>query len=63
MEFSQLIVNYQRKIRESSESLHTVEELSRKLTMEVRIIIIETVATDLSLISLTICVSYANYIS
>lgn len=56
MEFSQLIVNYQRKIRESSESLHTVEELSRKLTMEVRIIIIETVATDLSLISLTICV-------
>nr|CAN80561.1 hypothetical protein VITISV_040288 [Vitis vinifera] len=35
VEFSQLIVNYQRKIRESSESLHTVEELSRKLTMEV----------------------------
>lgn len=38
VEFSQLIVNYQRKIRESSESLHTVEELSRKLTMEVSIL-------------------------
>lgn len=44
VEFSQLIVDYQRKLRESSESLYMAEELSRKLTMEVRIIIIETVA-------------------
>lgn len=37
MEFSQLVVDYQRKLRESSESLHAAEELSRKLTMEVKI--------------------------
>ncbi|XP_062158169.1 nuclear-pore anchor isoform X2 [Alnus glutinosa] len=35
VEFSQLVVDYQRKVRESSESLHAAEELSRKLTMEV----------------------------
>ena len=38
MEFSQLIVDYQRKLRESSESLNAAEELSRKLTMEVKIL-------------------------
>lgn len=37
MEFSQLVVDYQRKLRESSESLHAAEERSRKLTMEVKI--------------------------
>ena len=35
VEFSQLIIDYQRKLRESSESLHAAEELSRKLNMEV----------------------------
>lgn len=35
VEFSQIIVDYQRKLRESSESLHAAEELSRKLNMEV----------------------------
>ncbi|KAG2664368.1 hypothetical protein I3760_16G078800 [Carya illinoinensis] len=34
VEFSQLIIDYQRKLRESSESLHAAEDLSRKLTME-----------------------------
>ncbi|KAF5728160.1 nuclear-pore anchor isoform X1 [Tripterygium wilfordii] len=34
VEFSQLIVDYQRKVRENSESSHASEELSRKLTME-----------------------------
>ncbi|KAG2372296.1 Nuclear-pore anchor [Vigna angularis] len=34
VEFSQLVVDYQRKLRESSESLIAAEELSRKLTME-----------------------------
>ncbi|XP_022892309.1 nuclear-pore anchor [Olea europaea var. sylvestris] len=38
IEFSQLIIDYQRKLRESSESLNTAEELSRKLTMEVAIL-------------------------
>jgi nucleoprotein TPR len=38
VEFSQLVVDYQRKVRESSESLHAAEELSRKLTMEVSFI-------------------------
>ncbi|XP_059455352.1 nuclear-pore anchor isoform X2 [Corylus avellana] len=38
VEFSQLVVDYQRKLRESSESLHAAEELSRKLTMEVSIL-------------------------
>ncbi|PKI65566.1 hypothetical protein CRG98_014066 [Punica granatum] len=38
VEFSQLIVDYQRKLRDSSESLHAAEELSRKLTMEVSIL-------------------------
>lgn len=35
VEFTQLIIDYQRKLREGSESLNTAEELSRKLTMEV----------------------------
>ncbi|XVE53404.1 hypothetical protein DITRI_Ditri03aG0000200 [Diplodiscus trichospermus] len=38
VEFSQLIVDYQRKLRESSESLNGAEELSRKLTMEVSVL-------------------------
>lgn len=38
VEFSQLIVGYQQKLRESSESLHAAEELSRKLTMEVSVL-------------------------
>lgn len=37
VEFSQLIIDYQRKLRESSESLHAAEDLSRKLTMEVKL--------------------------
>ncbi|CAI9760212.1 unnamed protein product [Fraxinus pennsylvanica] len=37
IEFSQLIIDYQRKLRESSESLNTAEEISRKLTMEVAV--------------------------
>ena len=36
VEFSQLIVDHQRKLRENSENLVTSEELSRKLNMEVR---------------------------
>jgi len=35
IEFSQLIIDHQRKLRESSESLHAAEEISRKLSMEV----------------------------
>lgn len=35
IEFTQLIIDHQRKLRESSESLHTAEEISRKLSMEV----------------------------
>ncbi|KAK4595107.1 hypothetical protein RGQ29_018748 [Quercus rubra] len=38
VEFSQLVVDYQRKLRESSESLHAAEERSRKLTMEVSVL-------------------------
>ncbi|XP_024018829.1 nuclear-pore anchor isoform X2 [Morus notabilis] len=38
VEFSQIIVDYQRKLRESSESLHAAEELSRKLNMEVSVL-------------------------
>lgn len=38
VEFSQLIVDYQRKIRESSESSHSAEELTRKLNMEVAVL-------------------------
>ncbi|KAL6974118.1 hypothetical protein U1Q18_028301 [Sarracenia purpurea var. burkii] len=38
VEFSQLIIDYQRKIREGSESFHVAEELSRKLTMEVSVL-------------------------
>ncbi|CAM8980267.1 unnamed protein product [Rhodiola kirilowii] len=38
IEFSQIIVDYQRKIRESSDALHAAEDLSRKLTMEVSIL-------------------------
>ncbi|XP_039055568.1 nuclear-pore anchor-like isoform X2 [Hibiscus syriacus] len=38
VEFSQLIINYQKKLRESSESLNVAEECSRKLTMEVSIL-------------------------
>lgn len=39
VEFSQLIVDYQRKLRESLESLNAAEELSRKLNMEVEILL------------------------
>nr|VDD62704.1 unnamed protein product [Brassica oleracea] len=35
IEFSQLIIDHQRKLRESSESLHAAEGISRKLSMEV----------------------------
>ncbi|XP_043688308.1 nuclear-pore anchor isoform X2 [Telopea speciosissima] len=38
VEFSQLVVNYQRRLRESAEALHDAEETSRKLTMEVSIL-------------------------
>ncbi|KAF3448815.1 hypothetical protein FNV43_RR09528 [Rhamnella rubrinervis] len=38
VEFSQLIIDYQRKVRESSESLHAAEEVSRKLTMQVSVL-------------------------
>ncbi|KAL5746674.1 hypothetical protein ACOSP7_027820 [Xanthoceras sorbifolium] len=38
VEFSQLIIDYQRKIRESSDSLNAAEELSRKLNMEVSVL-------------------------
>ncbi|PIA37605.1 hypothetical protein AQUCO_03000279v1 [Aquilegia coerulea] len=34
VEFSQLVVDYQRKVRENSDSLHAAEDLSRKLTVE-----------------------------
>ncbi|KAL6283070.1 hypothetical protein ACE6H2_013999 [Prunus campanulata] len=38
VEFSQLIVDYQRKLRESSESVQTAEDRSRKFTMEVSVL-------------------------
>ncbi|KAK4386790.1 Nuclear-pore anchor [Sesamum angolense] len=38
VEFSQLVVDYQRKLRESAESVDASNELSRKLTMEVSIL-------------------------
>ncbi|WVZ01618.1 hypothetical protein V8G54_027687 [Vigna mungo] len=38
VEFSQLVVDYQRKLRESSESLIAAEELSRKLIMEISVL-------------------------
>ncbi|KAL5732068.1 hypothetical protein ACHQM5_004726 [Ranunculus cassubicifolius] len=38
VEFSQLIIDYQRKVRESSDSVHVAEDLSRKLTMEVSLL-------------------------
>ncbi|XP_057457960.1 nuclear-pore anchor-like isoform X2 [Lotus japonicus] len=38
VEFSQLIVDYQRKLRESSDSLNAAEELTRKLSMELSIL-------------------------
>ncbi|KAK4484958.1 hypothetical protein RD792_007563 [Penstemon davidsonii] len=38
VEFSQLIVDYQKKLRESSESVNASDERSRKLTMEVSIL-------------------------
>ncbi|GAA0149677.1 primary active transporter [Lithospermum erythrorhizon] len=38
VEFSQLIIGYQQKMRESSEALNAAEELSRKLTMEVSVL-------------------------
>ncbi|KAJ4836929.1 hypothetical protein Tsubulata_022036 [Turnera subulata] len=38
VEFSQLIVDYQKKLRESSDAVHASEELTRKLTMEVSIL-------------------------
>ncbi|KAF9677029.1 hypothetical protein SADUNF_Sadunf08G0064800 [Salix dunnii] len=41
VEFSQLIVDHQRKLRENSENLVTSEELSRKLNMEVSVLKLE----------------------
>lgn len=38
IEFSQLIVDYQKKLRESSESVQTAEDLSRKLNMELSVL-------------------------
>ncbi|KAH0920439.1 hypothetical protein HID58_028099 [Brassica napus] len=38
IEFSQLIIDHQRKLRESSESLHAAEDISRKLSMEVSVL-------------------------
>ncbi|XP_010429808.1 PREDICTED: nuclear-pore anchor-like isoform X3 [Camelina sativa] len=38
IEFSQLIIDHQRKLRESSESLHAAEEICRKLSMEVSVL-------------------------
>ncbi|XAR59903.1 hypothetical protein NMG60_11015913 [Bertholletia excelsa] len=38
VEFSQLIIDYQRKLRENSDSLHVAQELSQKLTMEVSVL-------------------------
>ncbi|KAL0665462.1 hypothetical protein Bca4012_102300 [Brassica carinata] len=38
IEFSQLIIDHQRKLRESSESLHAAEVISRKLSMEVSVL-------------------------
>ncbi|KAI8550055.1 hypothetical protein RHMOL_Rhmol06G0074600 [Rhododendron molle] len=38
VEFSQLIIDYQRKLREGSESVLIAEELSRKLTMELSVL-------------------------
>ncbi|GAY42514.1 hypothetical protein CUMW_067490 [Citrus unshiu] len=38
VEFSQLVVDYQRKLRETSESLNAAQELSRKLAMEVSVL-------------------------
>ncbi|KAK4434730.1 Nuclear-pore anchor [Sesamum alatum] len=38
VEFSQLVVDYQRKLREGAESVDASNELSRKLTMEVSIL-------------------------
>lgn len=37
MEFSRLIIDYQRRLRESADSLNASEELSRKLSMEVSV--------------------------
>ncbi|KAJ6726782.1 NUCLEOPROTEIN TPR [Salix purpurea] len=41
VEFSQLIVDHQRKLRENSENLVASEELSRKLNMEVSVLKLE----------------------
>ncbi|KAK9714813.1 hypothetical protein RND81_06G122300 [Saponaria officinalis] len=38
IEFSQIIVDYQKKLRESSESVHCAEELSRKLNAELSVL-------------------------
>ncbi|XP_047326588.1 nuclear-pore anchor-like [Impatiens glandulifera] len=38
VELSQLINGYERRVRESSESMHNAEDLSRKLTIEVSIL-------------------------
>ncbi|XP_074272093.1 nuclear-pore anchor-like [Silene latifolia] len=38
IEFSQIIVNYQKKLRENSESVHSAEELTRKLNMELAVL-------------------------
>ncbi|GAV64888.1 TPR_MLP1_2 domain-containing protein, partial [Cephalotus follicularis] len=41
VEFSQLIVDYQRKLRESAQSMNAAEEFSRKLSMEVSVLKLE----------------------
>ncbi|KAK1387944.1 Nuclear-pore anchor [Heracleum sosnowskyi] len=38
VEFQRLLVDYQQKVRESSESIRVAEELSRKLSMEVSVL-------------------------
>lgn len=38
IEFQRLLVEYQQKVRESSDSIQVAEELSRKLSMEVSFI-------------------------
>ncbi|CAI9087966.1 OLC1v1022182C1 [Oldenlandia corymbosa var. corymbosa] len=38
VEFTQLIIDYQRKVRESSDSVKSAEELSRTLTMEISLL-------------------------
>ena len=45
VDFSQLIVDYQRKLDESSESLNAAKEHSRKLTMQGKFIVCRLVWT------------------